>query len=275
MIGTKNRKANSSHLLANPKQNLKGNVSMNELTLASHETNVTMSSREIAELTGKKHADICRDIRVMLVEMYEGNEKDYIRNADLLYLTNHGVSCFHYDKSNPNAWEYLLDRYHSEILVTGYDVKRRAAVIKRWYDLETGSYSIKKSQSGLPEYRQARTLKMSVDAVTNLFELMPNLSDEAKQCVAANIVNPIVGFEAVPLPVLEQKYYTAGEVGEMLEVSANKIGRIANKNGLKTEEFGKFFLDKSAHSSKQVEAFRYNENGISALRHIIHGKEVA
>ncbi|EPB2342998.1 BRO-N domain-containing protein [Providencia rettgeri] len=141
--------------------------------------------------------------------------------------------------------------------------------------METGSYSIKKSQSGLPEYRQARTLKMSVDAVTNLFELMPNLSDEAKQCAAANIVNPIVGFEAVPLPVLEQKYYSAGEVGEMLEVSANKIGRIANKNGLKTDEFGKFFLDKSAHSSKQVEAFRYNDNGISALRHIIHGKEVA
>lgn len=141
--------------------------------------------------------------------------------------------------------------------------------------METGSYAIKKSQSGLPEYRQAKTLKMSVDAITNLFDLMPNLSNESKQCVAANIVNPIVGFEAVPLPVLEQKYYTAGEVGEMLEVSANKIGRIANKNGLKTDEFGKFFLDKSAHSSKQVEAFRYNENGISALRHIIHGKEVA
>ncbi len=113
-----------------------GNNVMNTLTTTNQV--VTMSSREIAELTGKKHADICRDIRVMLVEMYEGNEKDYIRNADLLYLTNHGVSCFHYDKSNPNAWEYLLDRYHSEILVTGYDVKRRAAVIKRWYDLETG-----------------------------------------------------------------------------------------------------------------------------------------
>ena len=122
-----------------------------------------------------------------------------------------------------------------------------------------------KSQSGLPEYRQARTLKMSVDAIGNLFDMMPNLSPEAKQCAAANIVNPIVGFEAVPLPVLEQKYYTAGEVGEMLEVSANKIGRIANKHELKTDEFGKFFLDKSAHSAKQVEAFRY----------IIHGKQVA
>ncbi|MER1815058.1 phage repressor protein [Proteus mirabilis] len=141
--------------------------------------------------------------------------------------------------------------------------------------METGSYSIKKSQSGLPEYRQARTLKMSVDAITNLFDLMPNLSDEAKQCAAANIVNPIVGFEAVPLPTLEQKYYTAGEVGEMLEVSANKIGRMANKHGLKTEEYGKYFLDKSAYSSKQVEAFRYNDNGVKALRHAIHGVEVA
>ncbi|HGY2266178.1 TPA: hypothetical protein ACNVDL_001735 [Morganella morganii] len=132
-----------------------------------------------------------------------------------------------------------------------------------------------KSQSGLPEYRQARTLKMSVDAIGNLFDMMPNLSPEAKQCAAANIVNPIVGFEAVPLPVLEQRYYTAGEVGEMLEVSANKIGRIANKHELKTDEFGKFFLDKSAHSAKQVEAFRYNDEGIKALRHIIHGQQVA
>ncbi len=141
--------------------------------------------------------------------------------------------------------------------------------------METGSYSVKKSPSGLPEYRRARTLKMSVDAIGNLFDMMPNLSPEAKQCAAANIVNPIVGFEAVPLPVLEQKYYTAGEVGEMLEVSANKIGRAANKHELKTEKFGKYFLDKSAHSAKQVEAFRYNEEGIKALRHIIHGKQVA
>ncbi|QXF36313.1 phage repressor protein [Photorhabdus luminescens] len=141
--------------------------------------------------------------------------------------------------------------------------------------METGSYSMQQSKSGLPEYRKARTLKMSVDAISNLFELMPNLSNEAKQCAAANIVNPIVGFEAVPLPALEEKYYTAGEVGKMLDLSANKIGRIANDNNLKTEQYGKFFLDKSAHSNKQVEAFRYNENGIKALRHLIHGVEVA
>lgn len=151
----------------------------------------------------------------------------------------------------------------------------RRVLVDKLESMHIASQKGGKSQSGLPEYRQARTLKMSVDAIGNLFDMMPNLSPEAKQCAAANIVNPIVGFEAVPLPVLEQKYYTAGEVGEMLEVSANKIGRVANKHELKTDEFGKFFLDKSAHSVKQVEAFRYNEEGIKALRHIIHGKQVA
>ncbi|MEQ4907340.1 hypothetical protein [Proteus vulgaris] len=151
----------------------------------------------------------------------------------------------------------------------------RRVLVDKLESMHVASQKSGKSQSGLPEYRQARTLKMSIDAITNLFDLMPNLSDEAKQCAAANIVNPIVGFEAVPLPSLEQKYYTAGEVGEMLEVSANKIGRMANKHGLKTEEYGKYFLDKSAYSSKQVEAFRYNDNGVKALRHAIHGVEVA
>lgn len=63
----------------------------------------TMSSREIAELTGKRHADVCRDVRVMLCSLYGGSERDYIRKADLLYLTNQGVSCIQYDTSNPNG----------------------------------------------------------------------------------------------------------------------------------------------------------------------------
>ncbi|HFZ1920798.1 TPA: hypothetical protein ACIJX2_000217 [Serratia marcescens] len=132
-----------------------------------------------------------------------------------------------------------------------------------------------KSATGLVEYRKARTLKLTVEAVTNLFDLMPHLAPEAKQVAAASLINPVAGFDAIPLPVMEESHYTAGEVGKMLDVSANKIGRIANKHKLKTEEFGKFFLDKSAHSAKQVEAFRYNANGVEALRHLIHGADVA
>ncbi|WP_345872739.1 Rha family transcriptional regulator [Shewanella algae] len=82
----------------------------------------TMSSREIAELTGKKHAHICRDIRSML-EQLGTNESKF----GSVYL----------DTKGEKRTEYLLPRRECEILVCGYDVVRRAAVIDRWLELET------------------------------------------------------------------------------------------------------------------------------------------
>lgn len=107
-------------------------------------------------------------------------------------------------------------------LITGYSIPLRHKVSKRWRELETGKALPAKSSSGLPEYRRARTLKMSVEAVHQLFDMMPNLSELSKQCAAANIINPVAGFEAIPLPKLEEHFYTAGQVGEMLGISAQK-----------------------------------------------------
>ncbi|EAV1412990.1 hypothetical protein R0S61_002980 [Salmonella enterica] len=139
-----------------------------------------------------------------------------------------------------------------------------------------------KSNSGLPEYRLAKAeqlkalaLEKNIASARELMVMLPRLDPMSHQTLAASLINPIIGYDAIPLPVIEEHYYTAAEVGEKIGVSANKIGRIANANNLKTEQYGKFFLDKSAHSSKQVEAFRYNANGIEALRHLIHGVEVA
>lgn len=38
--------------------------------LISRPADMTMSNREIAELTGKRHDNVMRDIRVMLAELY-------------------------------------------------------------------------------------------------------------------------------------------------------------------------------------------------------------
>lgn len=92
--------------------------------LINSNTPATMSSREIAELTGKLHKHVMSDVRNMCEQMG-------IQSDDFLsdYKDDRGrvQPCFR------------LDRYHTEVLVTGYDVKRRAAVIKRWYDLESGA----------------------------------------------------------------------------------------------------------------------------------------
>ena len=111
----------------------------------------------------------------------------------------------------------------------------------------------KKSTSGLEEFRKARALKMTVDTMKDLFDFLPNLAPEAKQVVA----------------------YSASEVGTMLGISANKVGRIANTYMLKTEKYGKWFIDKSAHSDKQVETFRYNEAGVHKIEELIEGERKA
>ncbi|EDP8645501.1 BRO-N domain-containing protein [Salmonella bongori] len=150
--------------------------------------------------------------------------------------------------------------------------------------MDTGTYSIRKEKtsSGLPEYRLAKAeqlkalaLEKNIASARKLMVMLPRLDPTSHQTLAASLINPIIGYDAIPLPVIEEHYYTAAEVGEKIGVSANKIGRIANANNLKTEQYGKFFLDKSAYSSKQVEAFRYNAEGIEALRHLIQSVDVA
>ncbi|WP_163473117.1 BRO-N domain-containing protein [Klebsiella michiganensis] len=150
--------------------------------------------------------------------------------------------------------------------------------------METGTYSIRqeKSSSGLPEYRiakaeqlKAQALEKNIASARELMSMFPRLGESANQVIVATLINPLLGHEVVPLPAIEEHYSTAGEVAAQLGCTANKIGRVANKHNLKTEQYGKFFLDKSRHSDKQVEAFRYNAEGVQALRHLIHGADVA
>ena len=85
---------------------------------------MTMTSREIAELTGKEHRNVMRDIRTMLVDLYgEG-----------------GVLSFehtHTDPQNGQAYPiFILSKREVMILTAGYNVHVRAKIIDRWYELE-------------------------------------------------------------------------------------------------------------------------------------------
>lgn len=115
---------------------LLGNNVMNTLTTTNQV--VTMSSREIADLTGKNKADVHVDVWSMLSQLYSINKDDgkihHVKNQQVS-LTDGIIVLF---DVRGYVSEFNLDRYHTEVLVTGYDLKRRAAVIKRWYDLETG-----------------------------------------------------------------------------------------------------------------------------------------
>ena len=130
-------------------------------------------------------------------------------------------------------------------------------------------------KSYLPEYRQAKAIELSVRALDKMFSNLPHLSEQSKQAIYADTINPIAGKNVIPLPKLENKTFSASEVGNLLGVSSNKIGRIANKLNLKTEDYGIFVLDKSRSSDKQVESFRYNEKAIDVIKNHLINKEIA
>lgn len=82
---------------------------------------ITMSSMEIAERTGKKHAHVMRDIREMLEGLGEAPSK-----FGSSYLAGNGKMepCFN------------LPKRECLILTSGYNVELRAAIIDRWQELE-------------------------------------------------------------------------------------------------------------------------------------------
>lgn len=84
---------------------------------------VTMSSREIAELTGKEHRNVIRDIRAMRGEL----EKD---GSDLSHEFREDVDARGY------AACIHMTREMTELLLTGYSVPLRLKVIRRLNELE-------------------------------------------------------------------------------------------------------------------------------------------
>ncbi len=80
-----------------------------------------MTSREIADLTVKRHPDVKRDIEVMLLQLQEDASK---------------FAHIYFDSMNRQQTEYHLDREHTECLITGYSAILRMKVIKRLHELE-------------------------------------------------------------------------------------------------------------------------------------------
>ena len=81
-----------------------------------------MSSLEIARLTGKRHDHVMRDIR----ETLEQAEIDAPRFGGA-YTGGNGErrSC------------YFPPRRECDLVISGYSVKYRLTIIKRWHDLES------------------------------------------------------------------------------------------------------------------------------------------
>lgn len=98
------------------------------MQLSKFDNNVaTMSSKEIAKLTGKEHKHVIRDINLMLSEL----TKD---GPNLGHEQNQAVT----EEKDARGYtlQFNLPKRETLILVSGYSIALRAKVIDRWQELE-------------------------------------------------------------------------------------------------------------------------------------------
>ena len=124
----------------------------------------TMTSLEIAEVTGKQHAHVMRDIRVLIDKINESTSglvdcrEDYHRGDRTQYKylsdkTQAAILDWCFGKQNTSSYiiesstykdtkgeernMYILNKKACLLLASGYDVILRAKIINRWEELET------------------------------------------------------------------------------------------------------------------------------------------
>ena len=243
-----------------------------------HEVKITMtkgtpcvSSLQVAEDFGKKHKNVVQTIENLMGTSAENSADLSKMFLESTYADSYGRKQKCYD----------ITRDGFSLLVMGFTGKEaldwKLRYIEAFNRMEQHIHLQYNAMQQLEMQAKAdRAAAMRMNAENRRMKMlldhpeMQKLSPEALTTLGVKRMEQTLGKDmSDKLPEVE-KTYSATEVGEMLGgLSANKIGKTANANGLKTEEYGITVLDKSPYSAKQVATFRYNQKGVKKLAELL------
>lgn len=211
---------------------------MNDLKLNKE----VMTSREIADLTGKEHKNVMQDIRNLVAQL---PEKDRL-NFQLTSYT---------DSQNRGKPMYQLSKKGCLCLASGYRADLRMAIINRWEALETG-----KAKPAKEELTIADKLKVATWAAEFL-----NLNDNSKLIMAKSILDPL----GLPVPDYTPSHGILKSATELLkangsDLSAKAFNILAINEGYLEEKTRRTTKGESKKFKSITEKGRlYGENQVS------------
>ena len=152
-----------------------------------------------------------------------------------------------------------------------------ARKFRRWVTSEvlpsirkTGRYTAKPMTSYQQMMAETRRRNAQIQEARIYTELAKRYKGTTyEQVLNAHATRSLSGEYLLPLPEAGERLMSAGEVGAKLGISGNLVGKLANKHGLKTDQYGKWVHDKSPYSPKEVPSFRYKECVVDKLREIL------
>jgi anti-repressor protein len=161
---------------------------------------LSMTSREIAELTGKRHDNVLRDIDNLLETLPSELSSGFHSNT--------------YESGDPPRpyRQFVLDRDSAYCLVAGYDAPSRMRIIKRWQELES-------QRVALPDFTNpvvaARAWADEVEA-----RLIAE-KDAAAKTLALEAAQPAVEFH--DRVKMQPDHYSIREVAKLLRTGEKKL----------------------------------------------------
>lgn len=213
-------------------------------------------------------------------ELINRNRKRFTDGLDIIDLNKPEFAIFLRDSGftqnqiNASANIYLLsERGYAKLLKILEDDKAWEV-----YDQLVDNYFNMRSavQQGNPSIVANKRLEiMEANAKTRraglLYKLaMATKSESSSEAMLALAAKELTG--EMTIPVLKQKEYSAGDVAKKLGISSGqKVGKIANKLGIKAEqpgqnEYGRWTNSKSRYSDKEVPQWVYSERGVQAIK---------
>ncbi|EEY8280464.1 Rha family transcriptional regulator [Escherichia coli] len=184
---------------------------------------LTMSSRQIAEFTDKKHSNVMRDIR----EMYESlGIIDQLKTEFVERINNLG-----YAVKEP---VYHLDEEMTLTLVTGYDVKRRMVVIQEWKRLKEENEKLRQERLAANPYADFEETDWIELALKKTRENKKLIELHVRKSVDSHSMTRLLGAKKGATKVKEAltALRTAGYIERVYDENNKPCGYVANDSSL-------------------------------------------
>lgn len=244
-----------------------GGNNMEKVSLSIQNGQPVVTSRQITDDFGKEHSKVIRSIETIIESNSSQNWLQYFIPSE--YKDNSG-------KSNK---EYLLTRNGFSLLVMGFTgakaLQWKLKYIEAFNKMEQ---VLKEQQTKIISLAKQQEIEARLkNAKVREANLYLKIADKVeipkyKQIMYSKATEVLSGEQLLPLPTTERKSFTAAEIGKRVGLSANMVGRLANKHNLKTEQYGIEVWDKAKYCDKQIPSFRYYDNVVPVFREIL--KEV-
>lgn len=242
---------------------------MDELQVIRHGDVDVVDSRDVARMVERNHNELLKSIRSYCEYLGQGDfaQSDFFIPFTYINSQNKEQPCYLLTKKGCDMVANKMTGEKGVLFTAAYVTafERMREHIESGQPLPGGVDLVKQTLADA----KLRNAKSREAAMWLKIADKVNLP-EYQQICAHYASSVLAGREVLPLSEVTERTYTAKEVGEMLGgISAAMVGRLANRNGLKTPEYGKQVWDKSPYSSKEVPAWRYNERAVELLKKIV------